>query len=497
MPKPGEQNGTATPIPPNNPSAEESVLGAVLLSKDALAEVADTLNPDDFYHFPHQHIYAAVLELHRQGAQADPVTVAAALDRKGLTEQTGGIQRLLALQSATPRTKNIGGYAELIASAAARRRLISAAGDIAAYGYDESGPVDEAIAKAAARLSVAMSPGDEPSVGYYDTMRAALLEGDAIKNLPAPDPLIDGILDRDSLAAIYGPSGAGKSFVVIDWALSLATGSYWFSHRIVRSRVLYVVAEGATGMNQRVEAWQHARRTYDVGDIVWLPVPVDLFEKGHAADVARLATEMKPGLVVVDTLARSMPGGDENSARDVGQVVANADRIRRATGACVLLVHHTGKDATRGLRGNTALEGAMDTTIECRTTEDGAVELTATKQKNRESGHKTRLRLVKERESCVLEVYRGALDDGTLPPSAEFALRTLDEIDTGEGVSRTIWAGATELAERTFARWVPKLLDLRLVEESKVRGVTKYSVTLVGKNALGVVDLGEHDEEAF
>jgi hypothetical protein len=329
---------------------------------------------------------------------------------------------------------------------------------------------------------------EDDDLSYLDRLRQQLLVGDAIMNLPPPKPLIDGLLDQNSLAALYGRAGSFKSFVAIDWALSVSTGSWWFGQQVVKGRVLYVVAEGAVGVPQRVDAWKHARRTWSLGDIIWLPVPVDIFHAGHALDVARLARELNPTLIVIDTLARSVPTADENSAKDMGQVVLNADRLRRATGACVLVVHHTGRDEARGMRGSTVLEGAMDTTLECRKNEDGAVEITSTKQKNSQSGQRLRFAMAKERDSLVLAEWRGDQTD-EIGVTAEAMLTTLHEIDTGEGVTATIWLETSGQPKKTFYRWRKKLLDLDLVSSQGAGNQKRFSVTEEGLVAIGVVEM--------
>ena len=101
---------------------------------------------------------------------------------------------------------------------------------------------------------------------------------------------------------------------------------------------------------------------------------------------------LRPEIVVIDTLARSMGGRDENSSRDMGQVVASCDLIRNRTGAHVMLVHHEGKDGDRGARGSTVLRGAADTEIHV-TAKDGVVTATCTKQKDGRDRHSIRFRL--------------------------------------------------------------------------------------------------------
>src|SRR5690606_28789435 len=157
---------------------------------------------------------------------------------------------------------------------------------------------------------------------------------------------------------VYGPSGCGKTFLALDWALHVATGSYWHGNRVEAGPVLYIAAEGVAGIGRRVKAWLSHNRIYDLSrhhPIHWLPEAVNVAEPASVWGLIEVAEELQPALIVIDTLARAIVGADENSAKDMGEVVARLDQLRRATRACVLLVHHTGKDTSAGARGSSAL----------------------------------------------------------------------------------------------------------------------------------------------
>jgi hypothetical protein len=470
---PTENNGR---LVPHDAEAERQLLGTAALKPDAARLLTEQLNPEDFYVIAHQHVAAVITDLHRAGTPIDYVTISDELSRRGLLDQAGGQAEIVALPlgavSAAPE------WVRIIKQAATRRRLIALAGDLTAAAYNGTDP-DPALARLAD-----LTFGDD-DVSYIDRLRNQLLVGDAIKNLPPAKPLIEGLLDLDSIAALYGRSGAGKSFVAIDWALSVSTGSWWFGHAVSPGRVLYVVAEGATGVPQRVDAWQHARQTWSIGDIMWLPAPVDIFQAERAGDVTRLLRQLAPQFIILDTLARSVPAADENSARDMSLVILHADRLRRATGACVLIVHHTGRDEARGMRGSTVLEAAMDTVLECRKNEDGALDITAMKHKNRPSGQKIRLALANQNDSCVLAPWRGQDIDG-LTATAETVLSTLHEIDLGDGVSQAAWMNSSDLPERTFRRWVRKVVDLGLVDTEGNTVRKRFSINDAGLEALGL-----------
>jgi replicative DNA helicase len=122
-------------VPPHNLHAEESLLGAMLLARDAIAAAVETCNTDDFYKPAHAHIFDAITTLYSQGEPADPVTVADELSRAGLLTATGGLPALISLQADTPATTNAARYARIVEEHALLRRLIAVAGEIAEMGY--------------------------------------------------------------------------------------------------------------------------------------------------------------------------------------------------------------------------------------------------------------------------------------------------------------------------------------------------------------------------
>jgi len=140
-------------VPPHNLSAEESVLGAILLSRDALgAVIEEGLRYDDFYKPGHQHIYDAACAVSQSGGPADTITVADELERLGLLEQVGGVEALHSLQNATPAISNAAHYARIVKDAAMLRRLIMVAGDISELAYSRPENVDEALDEAETRV---------------------------------------------------------------------------------------------------------------------------------------------------------------------------------------------------------------------------------------------------------------------------------------------------------------------------------------------------------
>jgi hypothetical protein len=198
-----------------------------------------------------------------------------------------------------------------------------------------------------------------------DEIRRALLTGDQVRALAPPEPLVEGLLYRDSLALLYGPSGLGKSLTALDVAQHVAHARPWMGRPVTPGPVLYVVAEGVSGTGLRLDAWDaHHAPASAAHPVHWLPGAVNVHDPDWAEALAEVVAELAPVLVVVDTYARCTAGAEENSARDTGRTVAHLDLIRRAARSCVLSVHHTGKDTTAGARGSSALRGAMDTELE-------------------------------------------------------------------------------------------------------------------------------------
>lgn len=189
--------------------------------------------------------------------------------------------------------------------------------------------------------------------------------------------IIKGIVAAGELAVIYGQPKSGKTFAAMDLALSVAAGLPWFGHRVRRGLVIYIASEMGNRAMRRVRAWLDARIIHREQQIPFACVPqtVNLLndlsvERLMLTIDSLIAQHGKPALIVVDTLARSMVGGDENSAQDMGRAVAVGDRLRDEFGAATLIVHHEGK-TLGAARGSSALLGAADTMLKVTATDTG------------------------------------------------------------------------------------------------------------------------------
>lgn len=178
--------------------------------------------------------------------------------------------------------------------------------------------------------------------------------------------IIKGVLPKAGLGVVYGASGSGKSFAVLDMSLAVARGTEWRGRRVKQGRVAYIAAEGADGFRKRLAAYA----LHQGVDLAGVPMTVlnaapNLLEKQDAADIAKgVRAAGGADLIIVDTFAQTTPGANENAGEDVGKALGHCKRIHEATGAMVVLIHHSGKDATKGARGWSGLRAAADAEIE-------------------------------------------------------------------------------------------------------------------------------------
>lgn len=226
------------------------------------------------------------------------------------------------------------------------------------------------------------------------------------RGLPAPQFVIDGLLEHNALSLMIGPSNVGKSTVALDMACHIAMGRSYYGRKTLKTKVLYLPGEGMPGALQRVEAWAHAHGVdpselsdgIRFGDSI---IRLNASTEAWAA-IAGYLVHQKVGLIIFDTFARMSLGIEENSATDVGRAIERFDQIKRITGAGVMVVHHTGKADKTVARGSSALQAAVESELlisEAQWTfeeaglvaEDGTVpdgkpiQLFTTKQKNAEA----------------------------------------------------------------------------------------------------------------
>jgi 5S rRNA maturation endonuclease (ribonuclease M5) len=204
--------------------------------------------------------------------------------------------------------------------------------------------------------------GNEFEFLSYDEMEA---------NDRPPEWLIDKIAEKETVVSIYAEPKAGKSFVGISMMLSIATGTEWYGYNTEESGVLYFCGEGEKSIFKRILAWEEHFETSLKGKKFRVSNrPARILDDEDYEDVlakAHLAKEEfgKLGLIVIDTLQRNFGGGDENSTSDMNQFIQRIDRLKFETGACIMLIHHTGhagskSNGIRRGRGSSVLPASVD-----------------------------------------------------------------------------------------------------------------------------------------
>ena len=220
-------------VPPHNLDAEESLLGAMLLSRAAIDAASEVLSPDDFYKPAHGHIYDAITSLSGQGEPVDPVTVAEELRRHDLIDAIGGPATLLSLQAATPATSNAGRYAKIVEELSLLRALIGVAGEIAEIGYRVPDDVTKALDDAESmvfkvaehRQADSMSRLHDLLDKTLDDLEAIYERGDTVTGTPTGyiefDNLTSG-LQPNSLVVVGARPGMGKTSFAMGMAAHAA-----------------------------------------------------------------------------------------------------------------------------------------------------------------------------------------------------------------------------------------------------------------------------------
>lgn len=334
-----------------------------------------------------------------------------------------------------------------------------------------------------------VTPGDTPrDTGRRggDTPRFTFLSIAELHQLPPTSWLIDREIPANALTLLYGPSGGGKSFLALDYALRAALADP--DHDVV-----YCAGEGATGYGKRIAAWlQFHQQEAPANFHVVTETPQFMDPAAVAGFIAGMAP-LRPALVVVDTLARAMIGGDENSAKDMGLFVAACDQVRRATGAAIVLVHHTGKDGAN-YRGSSALFAACDAVIELQN-DDGQITVSCGKSKDDRPFEPRRLRLVEQTivgdddgapvSSCVIaaSAHTAPREDGLSARQRKILEAMHLAVFSQAGTKASELMEMLNIPRKSLYRSLDALLRARLVTQDS-KG-DPYRLTPAGRAAVG------------
>jgi phage/plasmid primase-like uncharacterized protein len=250
-----------------------------------------------------------------------------------------------------------------------------------------------------------------------------------IDNMPPPSWRIDGLIPSHGLVLLYGRPGEHKTFIALDMVLRVAYGLDWHGKAAKQTGVLYIAGEGKYGIGQRIKGWrrEHALEGVDA-PFKLLPVAVRMLDPASIEKLKRTIDQVRGevdfaiGLVVIDTVSRSIPGEDENSQEAMSMFIDGCADIQQHCSGSVIGVHHAGKDLDRGMRGSTVLLGGCDTSI----------------------------RVAKDEATTVLSVEKQK--DGEELDDLHFTMKVVD-LTTGLGAEQStlvpvLGAGATPIAQK-------------------------------------------------
>jgi len=333
---------------PADLEAEESLLGAMLLSKSAIAAATEVVGSGDFFKPAHRHVFGAVVGLYQRGEPADPVTVADELRRGDLLDQVGGLGAIIALQAATPSAGNAGRYARIVEDLALLRRTIGAATEIIHSCYSVPEDVPAALTRAASLIGNVTRSSSTLAGSRPVLVRVADVEAERVLWL------WPGRIPAGKITILDGDPGLGKSTISLDLAARVTTGSPMpdGSPLAEPAGVVLLSAEDgiADTIRPRLEAAGADLSRVAVLEAVTTEVGIDR-PPSLPLDLPRLEEavhEMGASLVVIDPLMAFL-GGDTNSFRDqdIRKAMHPLKQLAERTGATVILVRHLNK-ATGG-----------------------------------------------------------------------------------------------------------------------------------------------------
>lgn len=342
--------------------------------------------------------------------------------------------------------------------------------------------------------------------------RFRLVSDVELNTLPDPSWQIEGVFPQDAFVVLYGPTNHGKSFIALDMAMCLGAGLPWKGHKITgANKVVYIYSEGTNSAKLRAAAWKlhHGYEPNDFCNVWFLPSSVD-FTDATGTDIQEFLAEIERtvgggvGLVVIDTLARNFGAANENSTQDMNTFVRHCDQIRTALGgATVLVVHHTGHDASRE-RGSVALKGAANTHLRAHRPDERQRRINFSCEKQKDGGEPfeavplalTVVPLGEDRNgvpvsSCVVECMspeRVAAEE-ELAPSARQQLEVLR--DSSEGLAYSEWLSVSKIGKTTFKNNRTQLEKLGLVGKDS----STYLLTPQGRARLENLKGGSVREE--
>lgn len=378
MPRDQADNDGFTRVPPQDLDAEQSVLGGMLLSKDAITEAQRVLTAPEFYRPAHATIYTAITDVHAKGDPADPITLRAELAKRGQLDRIGGAPYLHHLVQAVPTAANVEYYAEIVHEHAVRRRIIEAAIRITQQGFEGSGDIDELLASTRKEIETATAVRGAAQPTH---LTGALLDWDPFfaTDFGRVDLLPGKLLAPGQQITIVGDGKAGKSLLVQEWLWRMATGQSFLGDRPQAPiPLLYVDAEnGHQDIQERFVSYGGGPGRMGLMSYASFPPIRPLDTAGGGADLMAMVAECEAQLVCLDTVSRFI-SGPENDADTWLSLYRHTLLPLKRAGIASVRLDHMGKDGERGARGSSAKTQDVDHVWELRYQGGGVVVLKRT-----------------------------------------------------------------------------------------------------------------------
>jgi len=353
--------GTGGRVPPHNLEAEASVLGSLMLDRNAIVRVADFLRPDDFYQPQHGQVYRAALNLYERSEPIDLLTMAAELDRMRELDRVGGQAFLAELESGVPTAANVEYYARLVEEASTKRKLIAAGGRIAAFGFDESLAASQSLDSAESliftiaegRITQDFVPLKDVLKEAWDQIERVHRDPSSLSGVPSGFHDLDartGGFQRSDLIVVAARPGVGKTSMVLNVAqhaaiqhkIPVAIFSLEMSEQQLVTRLL--CSEAAVdsyrlrmGLLKDLE-WPRIAQA--MGALSEAPIFIDDSPNISVMEMRTKARRLKGannlGLIIVDYLQLMQGRSQENRVQEISDISRSLKSLARELATPVL-----------------------------------------------------------------------------------------------------------------------------------------------------------------
>lgn len=430
------------------------------------------LRATDFYYDPNPLIYTTMRKLHKDGQPVIPAALALELRKRGKAEEAHyAVDILPGTLLREYATDEVAAWIKALQD----RRAVAekqAAQELAREAVESGDPVQ---IKQALEL---MQPAEPTYLTLQEHAQRTLMHADQLSTLPPTRWLIPGIVPTNKIILGFGPAGIGKSFTFLDIALTVAQFA----------NVVYVAAEDAEDYDVRKEAWKKHHGLSAAGLYFWTE-PVRLADMDAVDAFISQISPLHPALVVIDPLADCMRGLNERDEEGMGSAVEALNRIRRATQAGVLVIHHTGW-STEHERGSSLMRGAARVVIRVARDEDDLVTVSCEKINGGKRFDKRYFRHVTVGDSVVPVPASKIAGSSALTEKQIDVLEFLTLRINDKGVRHTDVVNHFELPKSTVTRMLDKFLEMGLITKRPKGQSEIFNITNDGRDVVFERDSG-------